>query len=244
MRVDLIARRLAALCVDAEHARESRLDERGTCEWSEVDEHGTVCELAGELARDLYREPRLSRTTDTGKRQQAHIRPTEQRAHRRDLESAAHQPSRRTWQIHRARRRNRQRERRILAQHRTLELPQRRGRLDPKLLRESSPRVLIGAERIGLPARPEEREHQLRARPLPKRLLRDQLLELADQRVMPTERELRFDPQLNRAGPELFESSPLRALRWLGVEIGHRFAAPETQSVAEKPNRSGRVTAD
>jgi hypothetical protein len=54
-------------------------------------------------------------------------------------------------------------ERRILIQDPSLELAQRRGGLDPELVDEDAPRLLICGQRFGLAAAAIEREHQLAA---------------------------------------------------------------------------------
>ncbi len=60
---------------------------------------------------------------------------------------------------------------RILAENRAVQLLKRRAGLDPELVDENTPRVVVDLERFGLPARPVEREHQVAAKPLAKRML-------------------------------------------------------------------------
>ena len=53
---------------------------------------------------------------------------------------------------------------RILCQDRPLQLAQALTRLDPELLDERPPRLLVGLQGIGLPVGAVQREHQLRSR--------------------------------------------------------------------------------
>ena len=76
-------------------------------------------------------------------------------------------------------------ERRILAQDRLLELAEGAVGLDPELVDESLPRGPIGGERLRLPARAVESEHQLGSRTLPERVLRHERLELAHELSVP-----------------------------------------------------------
>ena len=93
---------------------------------------------------------------------------------------------------------------------RLLELAQLAAGLDPELLDERPPRLLVGLERLGLAARAVEREHQLAAQALAQRVLVDQRLELADERRRgaPSARS-RVDPLLERSEAQLLEPGDL-----------------------------------
>ena len=73
---------------------------------------------------------------------------------------------------------------RILIEDRPLEAAQRRPRLDPELLDQRGPRRPVGVQRLRLPARAVEREHELATQALRQRVLGDQALELADELVV------------------------------------------------------------
>jgi hypothetical protein len=57
-------------------------------------------------------------------------------------------------------------------------------------------RGLVGLERLRLPARAIERQHQLPAQPLAQRLLGDQRLQLADQLAVAAAGQIGLDPVL------------------------------------------------
>ncbi len=131
------------------------------------------------------------------------------------------------------RRRLRELERRVLAQHRALQLLQRRARLDPQLVDEHASGGLVGGQRLGLASRPVEREHQLAAQALAEGVLGRQRVELRDQRGVPAEREVGVDPHLDREQVHLLEAPDRRLRERLVDEIGERGAAPERERLAQ-----------
>jgi len=92
-------------------------------------------------------------------------------------------------------------ERRLLVEHRPLELLERGARLDPELVDEPLPRSAVRLERFGLASRAVEREHELAAQTLAQRMLGNERLELADDRGMAPEGERSIDPLLDREQP-------------------------------------------
>ena len=130
-------------------------------------------------------------------------------------------------------RRLRELERRILAQDRALELLQRRARLDPELVDEHASRGLVGGQRLGLAARPVEREHQLAAQALAQGMLGRERLELRDQRGVPAEGEVGVDPPLDREQVHLLEAPDRRLRERLVGEVGERRPAPERERLAQ-----------
>ena len=78
------------------------------------------------------------------------------------------------WERRGVRRHRRDVELRILVEDRPLEAAQFRPWLDPELLDQARPRRPVGLERLRLPARAVEREHQLAAQALRQRVLGDQ----------------------------------------------------------------------
>ena len=90
-------------------------------------------------------------------------------------------------------------QRRVLLKDRPLQLLERRARIDPELVDEGLARVLVGVQRLCLPAGPVQRRHQIPPEPLAERVLGDQCLELSDQLVVAPEREVGVDPELDCA---------------------------------------------
>ncbi len=111
-----------------------------------------------------------------------------------------------------------------------------------ELVDQRSPRALVHGERVRLSAGAIEREHQLRAQPLSERLLRDQLLELADELAVSAEREIGVDPVLERCQSKLPEAHDLGLCKRLPRQIGERRAAPERKRRAQAVRTGNRVT--
>src|SRR5581483_239289 len=134
-------------------------------------------------------------------------------------------------------------QRRVLAEDRLLELPERRTGLEAELGDEGAPRVGEDPERLRLPARAVEREHLLAAEPLPQRVLRRQRLELGRECRVPAERELRVDPLLDREQAQLLEPVDLGSRERLVCEIGERAAAPQRKPFLEPRQGASRIPA-
>ena len=129
----------------------------------------------------------------------------------------------------------RRRQRRVVAQDRLLELAQLDRRLDPELLHERPSRGLVGGERVRLPARPVQRQHQLAAQPLPVGVLAHQPLEIANHLRLPAERQLRLDPPLDRADVQLFQAGDLRLRERVVPKVAQRRPPPQRQRLAQPP---------
>ena len=113
----------------------------------------------------------------------------------------------------------------LLAQDRRVEALQLGARLDAELVDERLPRRRVHLERLGLPPGPVEREHQLRARALAKRVRSDERLELADELGVAAEGEVGVDPLLERREPQLLEARDL-VLRERLERATRRAASP------------------
>ena len=124
---------------------------------------------------------------------------------------------------------------------RPFELLEAGTRLDAQLFDEHAPRRLICLQRLGLPAGAIEREHQVRAWPLPKRIRRDQLLELSDHGLVPPEQEIGFDAILERGETKVFEPGDGGLGERLEAEIRRRRAPPEAERLVELLRRPLRV---
>ena len=122
-----------------------------------------------------------------------------------------------------------------MPQDRLLELSERTPRLDPQLVDECVPAVSVRRERLGLPARAVERQHQLLSRPLPQRMVGDEGLELTDELAVPPGGEVCVDPLLEAAQVELFQSGDLALGEVRIGELGQGRPAPELERLARHP---------
>ena len=88
-----------------------------------------------------------------------------------------------------------------------------------------------------------QREHQLSAQALPRRILRHQSLELRDQPGVPSEGQVGLDPILDRAEAQLREPGYLVAGEVLVGEVGERLTAPQLERGPELLGRPGGIAA-
>lgn len=119
-----------------------------------------------------------------------------------------------------------------------LESPQALARLEAELRREGAASLLVGLQRLGLPPRAVEGEHQLAPGPLAQRLLGDQLLQLDDELVVASELELGLDPLLPGGESELVESRDLRLREVRVAELQERRATPEGERLSQLLGRA------
>ena len=106
----------------------------------------------------------------------------------------------------------------VLVEQPHLQLPQLHRWLDTELLHERGPELLERPQGVGLTSIAVERDHQLRPEPLPERMLADQRLQLADQRAVTPDGEIRLDPVPEHRQPQLAETAPL--------DIGLLYTSP------------------
>ncbi len=132
-------------------------------------------------------------------------------------------------------------EARVLRQDALLEGAQLRGGLEPELVREAPPRVLVDRERIGGTPGLVEHEHQLTREAFPERVLRDEPLELGDESRAVSQPELGFDARLDRKKPALLEPLCLGRRERLVEQVGERVAPPEGETLAQEPSCRGRI---
>ena len=105
-----------------------------------------------------------------------------------------------------------------------LELPQWFARLQAELLGKHVPPLAVNVERLGLPPRTVEREHQLAAQPLAERFLADERLQIRDDFGVAPQCQVGLDPLLERAEPHLLKPPPLVLDHGDGVEVLERLA--------------------
>ena len=126
-------------------------------------------------------------------------------------------------------------ERRILAQDCLLELTQLARGIDPELVHERTPSVLIDLERLRLPTRAVEREHQLCTQPLAQRMLANERLQLANERGLAALGEVGFDSVLETGKAQVLETFDLVPSKALVGEVRQRRATPEGERLAGMP---------
>jgi hypothetical protein len=132
-------------------------------------------------------------------------------------------------------------ERRVLAEDLMLEPFERRPGLERELVGKETAALLVHVQRVGLPARAVEREHQLAAQALAERIRRHQLLQLRYDLGVSAELELRLDALLQRAEPQLLEALGLGAREVLVAKVGKRLAAEERERAPQKLGPRVRV---
>ena len=116
-----------------------------------------------------------------------------------------------------------------------VQVPQRFPGVDAELAGEQVAGTPVGGERLGLPAAAIQRQHELAVQPLPQRMLGDQVLQLAGERVVPAKRQVSIDPRLQRGEPEFFQAGCLgpdeRVVGQIGQD-GLRHSASAWRSVS------------
>jgi hypothetical protein len=113
--------------------------------------------------------------------------------------------------------------------------------LDAELVDEQAASLVVQADGLGLPSGPVEREHQLPAQLLSKRMRGDELLELPDERPVSAKPKVRVDPPFERSQPKLFEPRDRRLRERLVGEIGEHRPPPEREGRAQPLGRRFRV---
>ena len=124
-----------------------------------------------------------------------------------------------------------------MLQDRLLEPLQRLARIEAELVDERRARVLVGGERVGLPARPVERQDQQLPQALAQRMLPHERLQLRHDLGRTAERQIRLQTQPERDKPQLLQAAALGARKRLVLEVRQRRAAPERKRA---PQRAGR----
>ena len=115
---------------------------------------------------------------------------------------------------------------RVLREDRVLERAQLGTGLDPDLFDQGAAGAAVGLECVGLATAAVEREHQLRAQVLAKRLLGDGGLQLRDQVGVAAKRQLRLDACLEGDPAPLLQPRDLRLSEVLVRQVRERGPAP------------------
>ena len=125
----------------------------------------------------------------------------------------------------------------VVLEDRSLQLLERRARIDPQLVAEHPASVLIRAERICLATRAVQRDHELAAESLAKRMVDDERAEFADENVLASQSEIGLDPILDRNHVELFEACDRRLGERLVREVRQRRPTPQRECLAQPVGR-------
>ncbi len=230
---------VGARVVDAERTGDRIGHEVGIPELRQVDEEDAVGELDRELRGGLQREPGLADAARAGQREQADARIAEQRAHVGDLGASADQGRDRRREVASGPDLGRlDQQLGILAEDRCLQALELRSGVEA-LPGERGPGVEVRLQRLRLPSTPVQREHQLPPKPLPERVLRDEVLQLADDARMTSERQVGVDAVLEDGETRLLETNGRPFGDGLVREVAQRRAAPQRERV---PERGGRRT--
>ena len=99
------------------------------------------------------------------------------------------------------------------------------GRLQPEVVRQQATDLGVLRERIRLPSRAVEGEHQLSPEPLVEGVVGDRALELGDEVRVPAQGELRVDPLGEDRHAEIVETVPLGRREGLVAGVVERAAA-------------------
>jgi hypothetical protein len=117
-------------------------------------------------------------------------------------------------------------ESRVVLEDLALQRTQLRPRLETQLLVESPLRLPVGIQRVRLPARAVEGEHQLATQPLTERMGGDERLQLGHGLGVPA-LELGVDSLLDCEQPQLFEAGDVGLRRLVVTELGEGIAAEQ-----------------
>ena len=228
-----------ALVGDAQRRRKRRGDEGRVREAREIDERGTVGARLSELLSRGDSEPRLADAARAYEGHEPRAR-LEQRGDRSDLGPATHQ--RRGGPRHRRRlaARSLERERRVVAQDRPLELAQPWAGLDAELLAQLRVGPPVGIERVRLAAGSVEGEHQLAPGKLSVGMLGHERRKLRDELDVVTEGQPCLVAQLVGNQPKLAEPLPLDCDEPNERETRQGLSLPELECSVERAFRARR----
>jgi hypothetical protein len=191
----------------------------------------------------------LADARGTGHRGDHHGPGRQQRVERGELPLAPHEPGYRERQLRGYRHHGRWRcggtrragQGRVLAQDRGLQVAQRLARVDAEVVGEGLAQPVVRGQRVGLPAGPVQREHELPVDLLVERLLPGQPLQVRYQLGVLAERELGVDQRPLGVQPHLVQPARLLVRQGDAGQVGQRAAAPQRERGAQVPDPLGRV---
>ena len=190
------------------------------------------------LGGGLHGEPRLAGPAGAGQRDQPDIGTPQQLRHVLDLALATDERRRLARQArpHRGGAPLRWgRELGVVVQDLPLETLECGAGIDAELADEPCAGLLEGLKGVCLPSGAIEREHQLSAHSLAKRVIDDEALELGDDLRVSPQLELRFDLLLHHREPELVEAQSLGACELRIAKVRQWLAAKECERLPQLP---------
>ena len=116
----------------------------------------------------------------------------------------------------------------------------RRGEAETELVAEHRSQLGAPAQRLGLPAEPVERQHQLAPEPLPKGVGGDERFQLGDRPALLARVEPGLDELLRHRQPQLLEAQGLAPHDGQLGELAEGGAAPQAEGPFECRNRLAR----
>ena len=128
----------------------------------------------------------------------------------------------------------RARERGIVLEDRALEPVELLARLDAELVDQQPPPVAVDLQRLRLPPRAVEGEHELSAQALAQRVFTDERLELGDDVLVSCQREIGFDALLETHEPALLQAGDRRLRERLVGDVRKRRPSPECEGVRQR----------
>ena len=128
----------------------------------------------------------------------------------------------------------------VLAQDAGLQLPQPPARVDAQLIGQRAARGLERLQRLGLPARPVQGQHQQPGQPLTEPVAAGQLLQLGDHGGVAAQVQVGGKAVFQRGNPQFLQPVPLGLGERLIGHLGQRRSPPQRQPLAQHPGRSRR----
>jgi hypothetical protein len=114
-----------------------------------------------------------------------------------------------------------------------VQVPELPAGLNAELVDQDDARSLISLERLCLPSRPIEREHQLPPQALAPGVLLDERLKLADQLIVAAIRHVPLEELLETGQTQLNETGYLDLREGLVRELGQRRSPPQRQRISQ-----------
>ena len=128
-------------------------------------------------------------------------------------------------------------ERRILGQYPGLQFAQGRPGVDAQLADQAIADFGVGAQGVGLPPGPVEREDEQLPQPLAQRVLPAVRLQLAGELPVAAQHQVRSGPGFDRHQGQLVQLRPLGVSEAGVGELGQRLAPPQAKRLAQRGRR-------